>query len=157
MYNSVVRLALLGIAGALSVPAALPSQPPPTQPPPQANPAAQPGATNPQGTAQGQQPRRPRPYAQVITNRAISDAGGITTHRVDDRFFFEVPDSLVRRDFLFVSRVAGVPAGLGGFTSAGTSVEERLVRWERTGDRLVLRSLAVSAYADDSLPIAKSV
>src|SRR5687767_902262 len=41
--------------------------------------------------------RRPRPYRQVITERAITDTGGITTHRVDDRWFFEVPESLVGR------------------------------------------------------------
>jgi len=154
--KSVVRFALLGVGVTLGAPARSASQNPPTQPPPQANPAANQQAPQ-QGQGPGQQPRRPRPYAQVITNRAVSDPGGITTHRVDDRYFFEVPDSLVRRDFLLVSRIAGVPAGLGGFTSAGTSVEERLVRWERTGDRVLLRSLAVSAYADDSLPIARSV
>ncbi|MDF2770928.1 MAG: hypothetical protein K0S86_421 [Geminicoccaceae bacterium] len=158
MTYSFVGFALLGVAAAAGAPAsALAQQPQPPQPAPAAQ---QPGAGPQQGGQQGQQgqqARRPRPYAQVITNRAVTDSGGITTHRVDERYFFEVPDSLVRRDFLFVSRVAGVPAGIGGFTSAGSSIEERLVRWERTGDRLVLRSLAVSAYADDSLPIAKSV
>ncbi len=110
-----------------------------------------------QGAAQ-QQPRRgPRPYAQVITDKAVTDAGGITTHRVDDRWFFEVPDSLVRRDFLLVSRVAGVPSNFGGFTSAGTSIEERVVRWERHLDRVLLRAIAFDAVADDSLPIALSV
>ena len=102
-------------------------------------------------------PRRPRPYRQVITDRAVSDTGGITTHRVDERWFFELPDSLVGRDMLLVSRIAGVPAGIGGFVSAGQSVDERLVRWERQGDRVVLRSLSVEAFADDSLPIAISV
>lgn len=116
--------------------------------------AAQPGASNQQtGTAA----RRPRPYRQVITERAVTDTGGITTHRVEDKWFFEVPDTLINRDMLFVSRVAGVPANIGGFLSAGTSVEERLIRWERHGDRIVLRSLSVDAYADDSLPIAISV
>ena len=135
---------------------AVAQQPPPTQtPPPGAQQATAQGAQP--GAQQGQQPRRPRPYAQVITNRAITDAGGITVHRVDDRFFFEVPDSLVRRDFLLVTRVAGVPTNFGGFTSAGTSLEDRLVRFERDGDRVVLRSLEVGAYADDSLPIARSV
>src|SRR5258705_1171407 len=67
-------------------------------------------------------PRRPRPYAQVVTDRARTDRGGITVHRVDDRWLFEVPDSLVRRDFLFVTRVAGVPANFPGFTPAGASV-----------------------------------
>ena len=130
-------------------------QPQPPAPTAAQNPAAvgQQAAQQPQ---QGQQPRRPRPYNQVITNRAVTDPGGITVHRVDDRWFFEVPDSLARRDFLFVTRIAGVPANFGGFTSAGTSIEERLVRFERSGERLVLRSLEVGAYADDSLPIAPS-
>ena len=101
--------------------------------------------------------RRPRPYRQVITDRAVTDTGGITTHRVDERWFFELPDSIIGRDMLLVSRIAGVPAGIGGFVSAGASVEERLVRWERQGDRVMLRSLSVDAYADDSLPIAISV
>jgi len=130
--------------------------PPPTNPPAGGQPAPQQGAQQGQ-QGPGQQPRRPRPYAQVITNRAVTDPGGITVHRVEDRWFFEVPDSLARRDFLFVTRIAGVPANFGGFTSAGTSLEERLVRFERNGDRLVLRSLTVGAYADDSLPIALSV
>jgi hypothetical protein len=36
-------------------------------------------------------------------------------------------------------------------------VEERVVRWERNADRLLLRSISVNAVADDSLPIAQSV
>ncbi len=115
----------------------------------------------PPAQAPGQQPppqrRAPRPYNQVITDKAQTDAGGITVHRVDDRWFFEVPDSLVRRDFLLVSRVAGVPSNFGGFTSAGTSIEERVVRWERHLDRVLLRAIAFDAVADDSLPIALSV
>ena len=122
--------------------------------------AQQPPPTQEQPPAQQQSPaqrRAPRPYAQVITARAVSDRGGITTHRVDDRFYFEVPDSLMRRDFLLVSRIAGVPSNFAGFTSAGTSVAERVVRWERQGDRVILRSIAFGAVADDSLPIAISV
>ncbi|HEV8363193.1 MAG TPA: zinc-dependent metalloprotease [Gemmatimonadaceae bacterium] len=117
-----------------------------------------PGAAQPPQQGAVQPPRRaPRPYAQVITDKAVTDAGGITVHRVDDRWFFEVPDSLVRRDFLLVSRVAGVPSNFGGFTSAGTSIEERVVRWERHLDRVLLRAIAFDAVADDSLPIAISV
>ncbi len=117
-----------------------------------------PAGAPPQQQAPGQPQRRaPRPYAQVITDKAVTDAGGITVHRVDDRWFFEVPDSLVRRDFLLVSRVAGVPSNFGGFTSAGTSIEERVVRWERHLDRVLLRAIAFDAVADDSLPIALSV
>jgi hypothetical protein len=104
-----------------------------------------------------QQRRRARPYAQVVTDRAVTDTGGITIHRVDDRWLFEVADSLMGRDFLLVSRIAGVPANFGGFLSAGTSIEERVVRWERQRDRIILRTIAYDAVADDTLPIAISV
>lgn len=101
--------------------------------------------------------RGPRPYAQVITARARTERGGISVHKVDERWFFEVPDSLAGRDFLMVTRVAGVPAGAGGFLSAGSSLVERLIRWERVGDRVLLKSINTGAVADDTLPIARSV
>ena len=159
MPTLLIRSVLAGIVSVSSLAAAGAAQnpPPPTNPPVAGQQTPPQGAQQGQQQGPGQQPRRPRPYAQVITNRAVTDPGGITVHRVEDRWFFEVPDSLARRDFLFVTRVSGVPANFGGFTSAGTSLEERLVRFERTGDRLVLRSLTVGAYADDSLPIALSV
>ena len=119
---------------------------------------AAPGTTPPAGGAQGvAATRRPRPYNQVITDKAVTDAGMITVHKVDEKWFFEVADSILGRDQLLVSRIAGVPAGVGGFISAGTSLNERLVRFERVGDRVVLRAISTSAYADDSLAIAISV
>ena len=56
-----------------------------------------------------------------------------------------------------VTRVAGVPAGAGGFQSAGSSWNERMIRWERVAERVLLKSISTEAVADDSLPIAKSV
>jgi hypothetical protein len=56
-----------------------------------------------------------------------------------------------------VSRIAGVPTGFDGFTSAGTSIGERVVRWERLGDRVLLRAIGFAAVAADSLPISISV
>jgi len=111
-----------------------------------------------QGQQQGQQQRRaPRPYDQVITDSAVSDPGVFTAHRVNDRWFFELPDSLLGRDMLFITRIAGVPAGFGGFTSAGSSVHERVVRWERHEERILARHVRFDAVADEALPIAISV
>lgn len=109
------------------------------------------------GGSGGARNAAPKPYAQVITAKAVSDTGGITVHRVEERWFLELPDSLVGRDFLLVGRIAAVPANFGGFLSAGTSVQERLVRWERQSDRVILRAIGAEAYAEDTLPIARSV
>ena len=146
------RCGLLLAAQALVIHAAGAQVAPPTVPPPTASPTAE-GAGQPNLAAR----RGPRPYAQVITARAVTDAGGIPVHRVDDKYYFEIPDSLMARDFLMVTRVAGVPAGSGGFQSAGSSLNERLIRWERAGERILLKSISTDAVADDTLPIAKSV
>src|SRR5258706_12152601 len=90
------------ILATIAVAASAVAQIPPGAPPVQQTPAT--GAPA-QGGAPAQ-PRRPRPYAQVITDRAHTEKGGITIHRVDDRYFFELPDSMLNRDILFVSRLA---------------------------------------------------
>ncbi len=127
------------------------AQTPPTTPPAAAQPPAE-------GAAGNQPARRgPRPYSQVIPARAHTERGGVTVHRVDERYFFEVPDSLLGRDFLMVTRVSGAPSGGGGFQTAGSSLNERMIRWERMNERLLLRSISTEAVADDSLPIARSV
>jgi hypothetical protein len=124
---------------------------------PPAGPPAQPPAAN--APAQGVPPaaRRPRPYNQVITDKAHTEKGGITIHRVDDKYYFEVPDSLLNRDILLVSRKSGVPAGMGGFEYAGSEAARRVVRWIKVNDRVKLESISFAAVADDSLPISISV
>ncbi|HXT14805.1 MAG TPA: zinc-dependent metalloprotease [Gemmatimonadaceae bacterium] len=147
-------IVVASLVAASSLAAQNPPAQPPAQPPGQQAPAT--GAP-PQGGA-GNQARRPRPYAQVITDRAHTDRGGITVHRVDDRYYFEVPDSLLNRDILFLTRVAAVPAGTGGFEFAGSEMADRVVRWEKVNaDRLQLHTVDYSVVADDTLPIAQSV
>ena len=99
-----------------------------------------------QGGQQGPaQPRAPRPYDQVITSAAKTERGVFAVHQVGERYFFEVDNAMLGRDFLLVSRISGVPAGSGGFTSAGSSVAERMVRWERRDNTVLLRSISVDS------------
>src|SRR5436190_460802 len=130
---------LVGVLSSAGAYASVVAQVPPAQPP-----AQQPAGTPPQGGAPAT-PRRPRPYNQVITDRAQTERGGITVHRVDDKWFFEVPDSLLNRDILFVSRLAGVPAGFGGLSFAGNELARRVVRWTKVNDRINLASISFAA------------
>lgn len=99
-----------------------------------------------------------RNYNDVITKEAISDRGLFTVHKVSDKYYFEIPDSLLRRDFLWITRFAAIPSGLGGgFVNAGTSVEEQMVVWDKVDTKITLRSKTTSSFAADSLPINISV
>jgi hypothetical protein len=100
----------------------------------------------------------PKPYKTVITKEAVSDQGVFTVHKVGEKYYYEIPDSLLKRDFLWVSRLAGLPAGLGGgYVNAGSSVNEQMVEWHKFGDKLVLKTKSYNAVAADSLPISLSV
>lgn len=99
----------------------------------------------------------PKPYAEVVTAAAASDDGLFVVHRIGDQLLFEIPDSLMGRDLLSVSRIAGVPANLGAYVPAGSKRSEGVIRWERSGDRVLLRTQSFAAVADEALPIAQSV
>ena len=95
-------------------------------------------------------------YADVIEG-AETDDGLFTVHRKDEDYLFEIPDSLLGRDMLLISRIAGKMDGLGGFQSAGAATNRQMVRFERRGDRIMLRKHSGVAVADDTLAIAASV
>jgi hypothetical protein len=41
-------------------------------------------------------------YDKVITKEAVSDEGLFTVHRVDKKYYFEIPNNLLDKDMLLV-------------------------------------------------------
>lgn len=50
-----------------------------------------------------------KPYKDVITNNAVTSRGFFKVHKVDDRYYFEIPKSLLGRQLLSVGRIAEAP------------------------------------------------
>lgn len=99
-----------------------------------------------------------KPYASVITKEALTDEGLFTTHKVKDNYFFEIPNKLLNKEMLLVSRISKIPSGLGGgYINAGTSVNEQLIVWERFQDKILIKVKSYNSIANDSLPISISV
>ncbi|WP_339886773.1 zinc-dependent metalloprotease [uncultured Flavobacterium sp.] len=97
-------------------------------------------------------------YSQVVTKVAISDEGLFKSHKVEDKFYFEIPNALLNKEMLLVSRISKLPSGLGGgYVNAGTSVNEQLVVWEKFQDKILLKVKSFASIANDSLPINISV
>ena len=63
-----------------------------------------------------------------------------------DKWFFLVPDSLLGREFLAVTRFVSTPSGAGIY--GGEEANEQTFYWEKADDRLVLRSLVYISVAD---------
>jgi len=69
-----------------------------------------------------------KPYDKVITKDAITDDGLFKVHKVGEKYYFEIPNMHLGKDMLLVSRIAKLPANLGGgYINAGTKTGERLV------------------------------
>ena len=96
-------------------------------------------------------------YAKVITDDAISSIGLITTHQVKDKFYFELSDSLLETEILVVSRIAGFVKNLN-FGGAGVkSRPQQVIRWQKMGEKILLRSVSYNSVASFEDPIYKSV
>jgi hypothetical protein len=152
-------LLAVAVAGgcARQAPAAAPA---PTRPA-----AAQAPGTAPGGAAQAETPRQdsaaaarpagpqPRPYGRVITADAVTKEGLFRVHRVNDRLYFEIPRRELGREILVLQRTAA--GGLStGFFGGGSN---RVVAFEREGNRLLLRQRSFGIVADPASAIHHAV
>lgn len=96
-------------------------------------------------------------YSEVITSDAITDQGLITSHQVGDDFYFEIPNDLLEKEILIVSRIAGHVKGLN-FGGAGMkSRPQQVVRFHKLGNKILLRSVSYNNIANENEPIYTSV
>ncbi|QIE59795.1 zinc-dependent metalloprotease [Rasiella rasia] len=99
-----------------------------------------------------------QPYNKVITKEAVSDSGLFVVHKIKEKFFYEIPTNLYKKDMLWVSRIAQIPTGLGGgYVNAGSKTNEQVVHWERFQDKLLLKVKSYTNIADSTKAISKSV
>ena len=95
-----------------------------------------------------------RPYERVVTKDAKSDEGVFTVHRIGDRVLYEIPKAMLDREFLWVTQIAKTTIGAG---YGGQAIGNRVVKWQRHGDRVLLRSISYDIVADPNAPIARAV
>ncbi|KUJ62228.1 zinc-dependent metalloprotease [Flavobacteriaceae bacterium CRH] len=97
-------------------------------------------------------------YSKVITKDAVSDQGLFTVHKVDKKYYFEIPNKYLNKDMLLVSRLSKLPSNLGGgYVNAGSETNEQLIVWQRFQDKILIKSKSYNAVANDTLPISISV
>ncbi|HEX6964181.1 MAG TPA: zinc-dependent metalloprotease [Gemmatimonadaceae bacterium] len=147
MRPGVALLALL-LAGCSSAVAAAPAPIAPHQQQQQTDTAA------PAASARRAQRSGPRPYDRVITKDAITAHGLFTTHRIGDKLYYEIPRSALGKEMLLVTQIAKNTLGAG---YGGQAAGDRVLEWERAGDRILLRSISYGITADTTEPIYAAV
>ena len=106
------------------------------------------------GQRGGGQARQPRPYEQVIGKDATTDKGVFDVHKVGETYHYEIPKALLGKVFLFVSHIEKNTVGAG---FGGTEIGDRVVKWERQGNRVFLRNVNYEIVADQNSPVSRAV
>ncbi len=95
----------------------------------------------------------PKPYSEVITSKAITDEGLFNTHKLDEKFYFEIGDTMFGREILVVNRISKAAAGMrsGFFGYAGDEVGRNVIRFEKgPNNKIFVRSISFTEYSKDS-------
>jgi len=95
-----------------------------------------------------------KPYSEVITDEADTDTGLFDVHKIDKDYFYEIPDSLLSREMLLVSRIAETQDEIG---YGGEKLNTQVVRWQKKDDKILLRHVSYENVASDSLPVYEAV
>lgn len=107
------------------------------------------------GGMMGGQRQSPKPFKDVITDKAKTQKGLFTVHKVDEKYYFEIADSILGREFLAITRLAKVPTGAG---YGGELSNQQTLSFEKgPNNNLFLRSITLVNYADSTQTIFKAV
>lgn len=98
----------------------------------------------------------PKPYKEVITSKAVTQKGLFTVHKVEDKYYFEIPDSILNQEILAVTRFSKVPGG--GSTYGGEIANQQSLKFEKgPNNTIFLRVVTLISVADSSQVISKAV
>ena len=98
--------------------------------------------------------KKEKTFDDIIGKDAKSDEGLFNIHEVKDKFYYEIPDALLGKEMLMVTRIAKTANGLG---FGGGKQNTQVVRWVKKRNHIILRIVSYENVAADSLPIHEAV
>ena len=96
-----------------------------------------------------------KPYKEVITDKAKTDKGLFKVHRLDGKYFYEIPDSLFNREMLVVTRYAKTPTVDG--TYGGEELNEQIWKWQKRDKQVFIRIPSYRNIAGEKTDMFESV
>jgi hypothetical protein len=95
-------------------------------------------------------------FKEFAGNKAITKEGLFTVHKIEDKFYFEIPDSLFGREILVTTRLVKVPTGSPKY--AGEIVNTKTIAFYKgPSNNLFLKVITHVNLVDSNNAIAKAV
>ena len=98
--------------------------------------------------------KKEKSYSDIITEKAVTDNGLFDVHKIGNKYYYEINDSLLGRDMLMVTRIVNMSKEL---RLSGHKMSEQVLSWEKFNNNILLKEVSYSNYASDSLPIKEAV
>ncbi|RYU89221.1 DUF5117 domain-containing protein [Mucilaginibacter terrigena] len=94
-----------------------------------------------------------------LIGKVKADTGLFNTYKVDGKYYFEIPDSLINREMLVVTRFVKTPTGLKSFGQqyGGEEINDQVWKWERHDKQVFVRVPSYSVRADSTSDMYQSV
>ena len=105
-------------------------------------------------TEKEKKPKKEKTYEEIITKDAITDDGLFKVHKVKEKYYYEIADSLLGRDMLMVTRIVKMATEL---PLNRHKMSEQVLKWEKFDNNIFLKQASYSKFANDSLPISIAV
>ncbi len=95
-------------------------------------------------------------FQDIVTSEAISKTGMLSVHSVDDKYYFELPDSIFGRDILAITRLSKTPTGAG---YGGELANRQVIRFEKGPKKKIFIKVVnfVNVSSDEEQPIHTAV
>jgi hypothetical protein len=98
----------------------------------------------------------PKPYKEVITDKAITNIGLFTVHKIDEKYYFEIADSIMGREIYAITRFSKAPGGGGIY--GGNEVNKQTLKFEKgPNNNVFVRVVTLISMADSTNNISKAV
>ncbi len=114
------------------------------------------GKSQIKGVKEGLTANKTKSYERFITKETITKKGLFDVHQVGGRHYFEIPDRLLNREILVVTRFIRTPSGAGNY--GGEKISENTIVFEKgPSNNLFLRIATLVSAADENDAISKAV
>lgn len=96
-----------------------------------------------------------KPYDEVISKDAKTSLGLFRVHEWDGKVYYEILPAALDQDLLWVSQISETTAG---YSYSGMPVSNLVVRWEKRGEKILLREskFGIRADTEDSISLGVS-
>ncbi|MDG2475489.1 MAG: zinc-dependent metalloprotease [Flavobacteriaceae bacterium] len=92
-----------------------------------------------------------------LTKKMTISKGIINSFTDNNKLFFEIPNDLLNKEILVVTRLAQVPSGYSPYINAGSKTSEQVVSFFKKNNRVDIKQISFNNIANEEDPINQSV